>query len=65
MKTIHEKCGVKNYMKEDHRRYRRNFCSSKTRPEKRQASTGIKPLTSAIKVHFTTISTKKSTGKAL
>lgn len=41
------------------------FAVAKTRPEKRQASTGIKPLTSAIKVHFPTISTKKSTGKAL
>ena len=41
------------------------FAVAKTRPEKRQASTGIKPLTSVIKVHFTTISTKKSTGRAL
>ena len=27
MKIIYENCGVKNYMKEDHRSYRRNFCS--------------------------------------
>ena len=25
MKIIYENCGVKNYMKEDHRSYRRNF----------------------------------------
>ena len=24
---IYENCGVKNYMKEDHRSYKRNFCS--------------------------------------
>ena len=27
MKITNENCGVKNYMKEDHRSYRRNFCS--------------------------------------
>ena len=27
MKIINENCGVKNYMKEDHRSYTRNFCS--------------------------------------
>ena len=27
MKIIYENYGVKNYMKEDHRSYRRNFCS--------------------------------------
>ena len=27
MKIIYENCRVKNYMKEDHRTYRRNFCS--------------------------------------
>ena len=27
MKIIYENCGVKNYMKEDHRSYWRNFCS--------------------------------------
>ena len=27
MKIIYENCGVKNYMKKDHRSYRRNFCS--------------------------------------
>ena len=27
MKIIYENCGVKNYMKEDHRSCRRNFCS--------------------------------------
>ena len=27
MKIMYENCGVKNYMKEDHHSYRRNFCS--------------------------------------
>ena len=27
MKIIYVNCGVKNYMKEDHRSYIRNFCS--------------------------------------
>ena len=27
MKMIYENCEVKNYMKEDHRSYKRNFCS--------------------------------------
>ena len=27
MKIIYVNCGVKNYVKEDHRRYIRNFCS--------------------------------------
>ena len=27
MKIIYENCGVKNYMEQDHRSYRRNFCS--------------------------------------
>ena len=27
MKIIYESCRVKNYLKEDHRSYRRNFCS--------------------------------------
>ena len=27
MKIIYVNCGVKNYMKVDHRSYRRNFCS--------------------------------------
>ena len=27
MKIIYAKCGVKNYMNEDYRSYRRNFCS--------------------------------------
>ena len=28
-KIIYAKCGVKNYMNEDHRSYRRNFCGKK------------------------------------
>ena len=27
MEIIYENCGVKNYMKEDHRSYKRNFVS--------------------------------------
>ena len=27
MKIMYENCGVKNYMKEDHHSYRRNFCN--------------------------------------
>ena len=27
MKTIYVNCGVKNYMKDDHRSYIHNFCS--------------------------------------
>ena len=27
MKIVYENFGVKNYIKEDHRSYRRNFCS--------------------------------------
>ena len=27
MKIIYVNCGVKNYMKDDHLSYRRNFCS--------------------------------------
>ena len=29
MKIIYENCGVNNYMKEDHRSYRRNFAVAK------------------------------------
>ena len=32
MKVIYENCGVKNYMKEDHRSCRRNFCVGKRKP---------------------------------
>ena len=39
-------------MKEDHRSYRRNFCSCEREPEKKiQACTGFEPLTSAIPVY--------------
>ena len=43
-----ENRGVKNYMKEDHRSNRRNFCSCKK--ESLKKSTGFEPLTSAILV---------------
>ena len=46
-----ENRGVKNYMKEDHRSNRRNFCSCKKESLKKiQACTGFEPLTSAILV---------------
>ena len=32
VKIIYENCGVKNYMKEDHRSCRRNFCVGKRKP---------------------------------
>ena len=34
MKIIYGNCGVNNYMKEDHRSYRRNVCSCEKKPEK-------------------------------
>ena len=46
-----ENRGVKNYMKEDQRSNRRNFCScGKESLKKNQACTGFEPLTSAILV---------------
>ena len=36
MKIIYENCGVKNYMKEDHRSYRRNF-----KPKKAWKKSGL------------------------
>ena len=48
--TEYENCGVKSYMKEDHRSYRCNFCSSKRKHKKIQACTGFEPLTSVITV---------------
>ena len=44
MKIIYVNCGVKNYMKEDHRRYVRNFCSCKTKPEKNSGLYGIRTV---------------------
>ena len=35
MNIIYENCRVNNYMKEDHRSYRRNFCSCEKKPEKK------------------------------
>ena len=40
MKIIYEKCGVKNYMKEDHRRYKRNFCTYKNKAWKKAGKYG-------------------------
>ena len=53
MKIIYsyKNCGVKNYMKEDHRSYRRNSVAvSKRKPEKNSGLDGIRTLTSAIPV---------------
>ena len=36
MKMIYENCGVKNYMKEDHRSYKRNFCSCEKKALKKK-----------------------------
>ena len=53
MKIIYENCGVKNYMKEDHRSYRRNFLQLRTETQI-QACTGFEPLISAIPVQRST-----------
>ena len=52
MNVIYVNCGVKNYVKEDHRSYLRNFCSyeKKAWKTKIQACTGFEPLTSGIQV---------------
>ena len=49
MKIIYENCGVKNFMKEDQRSYRR-----KENLKKIQACTGFEPLTSAIPLQRST-----------
>ena len=54
MKILYENYGVKNYMREEHRSYIRNFCSCERKPEKIQACTGFEPLTSAIPVQRST-----------
>ena len=42
MKIIYENCGVKNYIKEDHRNYiDATSATAKKKPEKIQASTGF------------------------
>ena len=41
MKMIYENCGVKNYMREDHRIYKRNFCSCEKKALKKIALYGI------------------------
>ena len=52
MNVIYVNCGVKNYVKEDHRSYLRNSCSyeKKAWKTKIQAWTGFEPLTSGIQV---------------
>ena len=42
---IYENCGVKNYMKEDHRSYKRNFCSCEKKAlKKKKGLYGIRTL---------------------
>ena len=46
MNIIYENCGVKNYMKEYHRSYKRNFCSCEKKAWKKSAGkacTGLEP----------------------
>ena len=40
MKIIYSKCGVKNYMNEDHRSYRRNFSGCGKKAAKDSSSVG-------------------------
>ena len=42
MKIMYENCGVKNYMKEDHRSYRCNFCSCEKKAWKTSGLYGIR-----------------------
>ena len=51
-------------MKEDHRSYRRNFCSSEKKAWN-QACTGFEPLTSAIAVQRPTNWANKPTGSSI
>ena len=45
MEIIYENCGVKNHMKEDHRSYRRNFCSCEKKDWKKKSGLyGIRTL---------------------
>ena len=45
MKMIYENCEVKNYMKEDHRSYKRNFCSCEKKAlKKKKGLYGIRTL---------------------
>ena len=45
MKIIYVNCGVKNYLKEDHRSYIRNLCScEKKAQEKNSGLYGIRTL---------------------
>ena len=44
MKIMHENCGVKNYMREDHRSYKRNFCSWEKKAWKKLGLYGIRTL---------------------
>ena len=57
MKIIHENYGVKNYMKEDYRSYRRKLLKLRKQGVKKkiQACTGFGPFTSAIPVQRSTI----------
>ena len=55
MKIIYMNCGVKSYLKEDHRSYIPNLCSCEKKSLKRiQACTGFEPLSSAIPLQRST-----------
>ena len=62
MKIIYEYCEVKNYMKEDHRSYRRNFCSCQKKAWKNSGLHGFEPLASAIPVQRSTNQLTSMTG---
>ena len=63
-KTYYLNFGVKNYMKVDHRSYRRNFCNCKKKDWNKniQACTGFEPLTSVIPVQRSYKLSYKQTG---
>ena len=63
MNVIYVNCGVKNYVRENHRSYLRNFCccEKKAWKTKIQACTGFEPLTSAVQVQRPTNLANKPT----
>ena len=64
MIIIYVNCGVKNYMKKDHRSYTvyATFAVAKRKPKKIQACTRFQPLTSAIPVQRSTNKANNPTG---
>ena len=63
-KSYYLNFGVMNYMKVDHRSYRRNFCNCKKKDwiKNIQACTGFEPLTSVIPVQRSYKLSYKQTG---